>query len=395
VATRTVPIVQICPCYVDLGNETGGVANVVRQICLGLARRGRHVRLICGDRELGRRKAEAGFRKISDLLEVHVVRQRFHPLLGPVSQLKAILSQVAERFVGHVHTCFSGFSEFAMWYMGKRGIPFAFTPHGKLHRGLLTTHKWLKRLWWQCLARRGVLGAGAIVLQGHGEAMSFPYLGLGGRDYAVIPNGYDGKGPSSAAQARDIILPDRFVVFLGFLDPRKRPEFLVQAFAASRARRSHKLLLVGPDSYGHKQKVQDAISQGGVADQVVLWGPAYGPIKWRLLSQADVLALPSLGEGGAPIVVCEALGAGVPAIMSKACNFSVPVEAGASIEIEGFDVSEWAAAIDAVCLDAARRARMASVARRLAPGYTWDHIVDRWIEVYDQLARFAGSEKAT
>jgi hypothetical protein len=81
------PIIQICPCYVDLEHETGGVANIVRQICLQLVKQRKHVLLLCGNRELGKVKASPGCARINDFLTVEILDQKSHPLLGPTNEL--------------------------------------------------------------------------------------------------------------------------------------------------------------------------------------------------------------------------------------------------------------------------------------------------------------------
>ena len=47
-------IIQIAPCYVDIYNETGGVANIIRQICLYLEQKKINTVLICTNTELGK-----------------------------------------------------------------------------------------------------------------------------------------------------------------------------------------------------------------------------------------------------------------------------------------------------------------------------------------------------
>lgn len=75
-------ILQNCPCYVDLEHETGGVANIVRQICFHLTKQGKHVSLLCGNRELGEAKVQPGLRKINEFLSVEIFDQSSHPLMG-------------------------------------------------------------------------------------------------------------------------------------------------------------------------------------------------------------------------------------------------------------------------------------------------------------------------
>lgn len=376
-------LVQVCPCYVDVEAETGGVANVVRQISLGAAARGRRVVIVCGNRELGAVKAEPGRSRVPGHdLERIILGQRANPLLGPTGQLREVLQGLPQPYVAHVHTCFSAFTRAAMATFAGKGAPFVFTPHGKLSAGFLRRRRVQKALWWFLAEKGPARHAARVVLCSEGEAGGLPGLGLDG-GFDVVPNGYSPW--RGALPAGDGSLQGPYVLFLGYLDPRKQPELLVRAFGLSRARQSHRLVIAGPDSYGHRAKIEREVRHTGLDCRVILYGPAYGAEKQRLLSGARCFCLPSRAEGQ-PITLSEALGAGVPLVISAECNFGAAAAAGAAVELDTFDEGDWAAALDAVCLDGPRRSAMAAAAHRFAEGLTWDRIVERWLEIYDAVS---------
>lgn len=378
-------IVQVCTRYVNLAQETGGVSNSVREICLGLEARGIKTIVVCGNRQRGAPAGPTGHFQVSPFLEMFVVAQRGHPLLGPTGQVRECLGSVREPWMGHVHTCFSALTEAAMGHMRRKGIPYIFTPRGKLSPEFLSQHRFAKRLWWMLCARRAVKDAATIAVQSRGESRGWSSLGLH-EEFRVVPNGYRRVGSIEHSPTQSRTIDEPYIMFLGPLDPRKQPDFLVRAYAKSRVRLSHKLVIVGPDSYGYRGRVVDAIDRLKLQDRVVLFGPAYGAEKWRLLSQARCLCLPSRAEGF-PLVLCEALGAGLPMIISRECNFAEAADAGAAVQVEGPEESAWACAIDTVCLNDGVHCTMMSAALRLAEGYTWEHVIDMWVEVYRSLAR--------
>jgi glycosyltransferase involved in cell wall biosynthesis len=373
-------IIEVCPCYVDLKGEAGGVANIVRQICLHLAAARRQVLLLCGNTELGRVVASPGQVRLGDHLTMEVFSQRSNPVFGPMAPLRAVLRKLPPDCVAHIHTCFSAFTESAMAELFRLRVPFIFTPHGKLSGHMMSRRGAVKRLWWFAVTRRCVQRASAIAVSGAGEAELFPSLGLQ-RPTAVIPNGYD----VPATNENDVqTSADPYVLFLGYLDPRKQPEFLVRAFARSRACQSHRLVIAGPDSYGHEAIVRREAEVLGIQDRVAILGPMYGAHKWALLRNAACLCLPSHGEG-LPVVMCEALGAGVPAVYSKACNFPEVQARGAGIELTGFSEEGWANAVDRACLDQKAALAMRAAASRMAGDYSWGAIVARWRGLYDEI----------
>ncbi|HJT19695.1 MAG TPA: glycosyltransferase [Nitrospira sp.] len=378
---QEVSSIQICPCYVDLTRETGGVANIVRQICLHLARRGQHVLLLCGNREMGRAQAEPGIRHIDRFLSMEVFDQHLHPLLGPTTAVTKRILSLHGKSIAHVHTCFSAFTEAAMAACHRKHIPFIFTPHGKFSEHSVARYHWAKDLWWRLKAGKAIRDARTIAVSSADEVLAMELYGLS-QPWRVIPNGYEAP-PAEPCKERGII-PQPYVLFLGYLDPRKQPEFLVEAFSRSEARCSHRLVFAGPDTYGHQTAVQRRAQELGM-DHVVFFGPAYGEKKWSLLYHAACLCLPSLGEG-LPLVLCEALGAAVPSIFSRACNFREIAARGAGVMLDEFDSSQWARAIDRVCLDRECNRLMRAAARSLQPEYTWSEIVKRWMDLYEHVA---------
>jgi len=73
---------------------------------------------------------------------------------------------------------------------------------------------------------------------------------------------------------------------------------------------------------------------------VLIAGPQFGDARAQSLAVADALVLPSRSEG-LPMTVLEAWAAGVPVLMTRACNLPIGFEAGAAIEI-GWGSSEIA-----------------------------------------------------
>jgi glycosyltransferase involved in cell wall biosynthesis len=201
--------------------------------------------------------------------------------------------------------------------------PYVFTPHGKLSPSMYGNYRLIKRLWWKIWTKKVVGDAEKIVLLNPGESELFDQLGLP-NSWEVIPNGFQmpeafNQGQSLGDGLVQEPIDEPYILFLGYLDPRKQPELLVKAFARSESRNTHRLVIVGPDAYGHKPSIQRTIRQSGVENKVDLHGPAYGVEKWNLFFGATCMALPSKGEGS-PVTIFEALGAGTPVIASAQCN---------------------------------------------------------------------------
>jgi glycosyltransferase involved in cell wall biosynthesis len=375
-------VIHVSAGYVDLSRDRGGVSNIVRHLCLEGSEAGCRTVLLCGDRELGEPVAGATGRHPVQAVAVEVFPQARHPALGPVAGVRRAIREVGSPAVVHVHAGFSAFTEAAMGAAGRARIPFVFSPHGKLSGGPGGVPLSAKRLWWKWVLEPRLRSAARIVFSGRTEA---PWVLRQDRlpPTAVIPNGFtcpDGREVEPWESARP------YVLFLGYLDPRKQPGFLIEAFARAAVRTTHQLVLAGPDSYGHRGWLESLARSRGVPEAVRFVGPVADGEKWALLRGARCLCLPSRSEGQ-PLVLVEALGAGVPSLYSSACNFPEISEGGAGVEVPGFGPDRWAAEIDALCLDDGRRDRMRAAAARLAPGYGWRAIGRRWVGLYEEVAR--------
>lgn len=376
-------VIQVAPCYVDLNSETGGVANVVRQLCLRLRKKGYGVTLLCTNTELGKVVASPSWFVTSHGIRVCVVGQSVRPALGPASNtiiaLKNLVGEIkVPNVIAHIHTCFNMQCEVSMRFFKEQSIPYVFSPHGKLSLGMLSKHRFLKMIWWRIRSRRLVNESSFIGILTNKESEMFNSIGVTSQT-KTVPNGFDEEVP--VASEKSISAPNDYIIYLGYLDPRKQPDFLIRAFAISDARKKCKLLLVGPDQYNYGSVLNDLVKKLGLVGSVIFWGAAYGAEKWALLRNARCLCLPSKGEGH-PLVMCEALGAGTPSIYSVQCNFPEVARFDAGIQISNFDEREWASAIDEVIFNIKKRTQMSIAASDLAKKYTWEAAINKWEVVY-------------
>jgi glycosyltransferase involved in cell wall biosynthesis len=168
------------------------------------------------------------------------------------------------------------------------------------------------------------------------------------------------------------------VLFVGWVCVRKGAHLLAQAWAEAKV--PGQLILAGTpepdlaDICGGALARPDVVCLGHT-EQI---GPIFGA--------ADVFAFPSLEEGS-PLVVYEAMGCGLPVVVS-------PMAAGDVVRdgVEGFvrdpyDKAGWIAALRMLADDADLRRQMSAAAARRADEYTWDHVARRR---RTQLAGVAG-----
>lgn len=243
-----------------------------------------------------------------------------------------------------------------------------------------------KKLYLSLVERPILLRATTLIALTSAETQSYRRLKLD-RPCRVVPNGV--HLPESALAARS--LPEwglrdehKVILFLGRVHPLKGADTLLSAFASIAAQAQDAVLvLAGPDEFGLEQRYRAQVRRLGLADRVVFAGMVTGESKRSLLARADLFCLPSVGEGFS-MAALEALAAGVPVLLTPGCHFDEAEQAGA-----GRIVQRTPAAIAAAMLELLRDAgtlkSMGSAGRELVRSrYSWDSVVDRMLDVYEE-----------
>ncbi len=207
----------------------------------------------------------------------------------------------------------------------------------------------------------------------------------GARNAALLPNASGGlvAEPEAVAGVEGAGAPG--LLFVGRLRLRKGVEVLLRALSLLRTEGdqpvSPRLRIAGDGE--HREAIERAAVRFGVRDQVDFLGRrAPAEVLW-LLEHSAALVVPSIYEG-MPLVILEAMVAGVPVIASRVSGIPEVVldpETGWLVKPE--DPPALAAAIAELLADpAAARRRGESGRRRLAERYrpevvaaTWESIV--------------------
>ena len=240
------------------------------------------------------------------------------------------------------------------------------------HPDTLTKHG---VVWHRAMAKRAQKYADAVVVPTHTVAAELGEILDFGDRIRVVPGAVSSKITTpvdSDDRARRLGLPDRYILTVGTLEPRKGLEPLIASLSHPDAV-DLPLLIVGPEEWGDERVEQIVIDHGLAADRVRVLGFLDDADLSVALDRASVFAFPSLAEGfGLPVI--EAFHFGTPVVHSDAPAV-VEVSAGAGIAVEVADADGYparlAAAIRSVVDNPALAERMSFAGRDRAAAFSW------------------------
>ena len=217
------------------------------------------------------------------------------------------------------------------------------------------------------------------------------HFGVRPERITVIPNAAD-KRYRPADTANDIArfkaannLPDRFILFVGTLEPRKNLRRLIEAFALlSSDDPCVKLVIVGASGW-LTSDLAPFVQSRGLSDRIIFTGYVSDDDLPRWYQAATVFCYPSLYEGfGLPVL--EAMACGVPVVTSR--TSSLPEVAGdAALLIDPTDVRGLANTLQSILADDARRQAMSEAGIARSHAYSWERTAAATLAVIRDAAR--------
>lgn len=188
-------------------------------------------------------------------------------------------------------------------------------------------------------------------------------------------------------------LPQRFMLYVGTIEPRKNLMRLMTAFAAARrAGIPHHLVCVGPYGWSSND-LSHHIQTLGIERVVHFTG--YLPFEHlpAVYNLGDFFVFPSLYEGfGLPVV--EAMASGLPVLTSKTSSLG-EIAADAALTIDPLDTDAMVEAIRQLATDRGLRSDRAERSLRRSRDFSWTQTAKEMLAVYHRVARLTVGSPAT
>jgi glycosyltransferase involved in cell wall biosynthesis len=295
------------------------------------------------------------------------------------------------RVVVHQHLLWLLISRVPALLRAAGAVRVVIAPHGTLDDWALRKSRWKKRLARCFYEGRNLAGADCLQATSEREIGNFRDFGLR-NPIALINNGVSQEWLASTGDAQAFrrahgLGSDRRILL--FISRIARQKGLLMLLDAMQRLRPHladwTLIVAGLDEQGHEAEVKARVRELGWDERVRFVGPLFAQAKRDALAATEVFVLPSHSEG-APMIVLEALAAGVPVLTTHSAPWAdlercrcgwwcdISVEAiGAALE-------------DVATLSRERREAMGQRARALvASDYTWQESARKTLELYTWL----------
>jgi glycosyltransferase involved in cell wall biosynthesis len=187
-------------------------------------------------------------------------------------------------------------------------------------------------------------------------------------------------------------LPDRFVLFLGTLEPRKNLETLVTAFAQCAAVRQGVRLVIAGGKGWYYQEIYRCVEASGLGELACFAGFVPDAELPLWYNAAAVFVYPSLYEGfGMPLL--EAMACGIPVIASDAsCLPEVVGDAGLLAAAD--DARAFAHQLDRLLTEPDLRLELGQRGQRRAAAYTWEATATATLACYHRALQRDGGGNA-
>jgi glycosyltransferase involved in cell wall biosynthesis len=387
----------------SLDPADGGVPKIAVRLAAAQAALGHDVQILVYRRPNAQNSIDQELRAIpgSNMLKLNYL-----PVADPweqytASQARRVVTGIIRDFdFLHLHDLWRPLSKRAAAIAFQCGVPYTILLNGMLDPWSLSQKRWKKKLGFAVLGYREMLDRAAFLHAGNDdEVRLIRPLGLL-PEIRVIPNGifaeeiapmpafgsFSGKYPQLASRP--------FILFMGRLHYKKGLDYLADAFAKVASRFPEFMLVVaGPDG-GAEDDFRRRIDALGVADRVVLSGPVWGNDRLAAMADAACFCLPSRQEGFS-LAITEAMGCGLPVVISEGCHYPQVSEVGAGFVLP-LDADAFADALIRIMNDGELRERMGQRGRELVwSRFTWPTVAKQTIDAYENVHRAPGWRSST
>lgn len=369
-ADRPTSELRVLHAIASVSRLRGGPSVSVHSMVKALRRRGIAADLVATDDDGGSARLDV---PLDRFMPIDGQNVRFFPrqtakYAFSAPMLRWMRTHVRQYDLVHTHGLFDWPPLVAAWSARTAGVPYVMRPAGMLDTwGMRNKSRLVKGLSLGMVEKPLLQAAAAVHFTTALEQARAAELALTIRA-VVLPTGVDidtSPEPGSVPAGAPVLGESRVILYLARIHPIKRIDALLQAYAGLESRRSTALVIAGDGDAALLGRLKRMAADLGLGNDVHWVGFADGALKRWLLARASLFVLPSDSENFG-IAVVEAMGAGLPVIVTAGCGLAEFVRRhGAGIVTDG-TVDALRSALAGLIADADRSRAMGEGGREAA-----------------------------
>lgn len=381
-------VLQVIP---TLSGLSGGPAQGIKYLCLGLRRQGADVAILTADAPFRKQEYSFGGVRVYSFASCfrHFLPAQFNYSPGLSRWLR---EHIKEFDLLHIHYLFTYPSTAAAYYARKYGIPYILRPAGMLGPACLKKSALKKKIYMRIFEDLNLESAAAIHFTSEKERNEASCLRLNNQNI-LVPNCIDPgdfKGlPALRGEFRKQyprIGQRKIILFLSRLDPIKGLNLLIPALKILKERHNDfYCVLAGAGRDEYQEQLKTNFQAAGLTDLVLFTGFLEGEAKYALLADSDIFVLPSYHENFGMAVI-EAMISGLPVAISDQVSIYELVEEYQAGLTFGLNSRQIALSLEKLLVDKELCLKMGKNGRRLIEeNFSAEKIARQMLEEYQNV----------
>lgn len=268
--------------------------------------------------------------------------------------------------------------------------PSAIVVHDVIHRTMPEVHTTAYRLYLRASLASSVRGADHVItvsehskrdfLQYHDLPPERVSVAYGAADEIYRPR--EIADETRLRLRREFDLPDRFVLYVGNIEPRKNIATVIDALAQCADENRPPLVVVGKEQLAY-ELLEETLEGCPFREEIRFTGYVPDEDLPLLYNMASVFVFPSLYEGfGLPVL--EAMQSGTPVVTSNTTSIPEVVGNG-GLTVDPHDTDGLATAILTLWTDQTTRVAYRDRALKQAKSFSWTETASEISTVFDRL----------
>lgn len=180
-------------------------------------------------------------------------------------------------------------------------------------------------------------------------------------------------------------LPEKFILYIGTLQPRKNLPMLLEAYAQIKDKLDGMKIVIGGNKMAHNfdLRIDEAIRKNGIEQDVFFPGFVDEKDKPAIFRLASVFAFPSLYEGfGIPPL--EAMSQGVPVICSDIPSLKEIADGGA-LYFDTESLDDFSKKLYDISMDLSLREKLIRAGNERVSFFSWEKSALKMLAIYESL----------